>query len=64
VTAAVHDLIRLFDALSDTEKEEALAELLRRGLPGAADLSERDLTAAADDLFRQLDAEEDRDARP
>jgi hypothetical protein len=64
VTAAVHDLICLFDSLSNAEKEEALAELLRRGLPDAGDPGDQELTAAADDLFRQLDAEEDRDARP
>lgn len=61
MTAAVNDIIRQFDSLTDAEKGEAIAELLRRQFPDG-DLSQENLTEAADELFRQLDAAEGTDA--
>jgi hypothetical protein len=59
VTAAVQQILALFDSLPDAEKRQAAVEILRR-LPTSAqgDLPERALVEAADELFRALDAEE------
>jgi hypothetical protein len=63
VTTAVQDLLRSFDALSEGERHEAAVELLRRIVP-PADLPDEALAAAADEIFRELDAREAADARP
>ena len=59
MTEAVKELVDRFAALPARERDEVLAELLRRaqtephGLPDDADL-----TAAADALFQELDRRE------
>ncbi|HVS36433.1 MAG TPA: hypothetical protein VMS17_12780 [Gemmataceae bacterium] len=64
MTAAVQQLLNAFDALSEDEKREAAAEVLRRTLPTAAgDLPEEALVAAAETLFLELDAREAADAQ-
>jgi hypothetical protein len=63
VTAAVQALLESFDALTESERHEAAAELLRRVAP-AAELPDEALVAAADEVFRGLDAQEAADARP
>lgn len=65
MTTAVSNLLNSFDALTDGEKQEAAAEILRRtqtlSLP---DLPEAALLEAADELFRLMDAEEAHHAQP
>jgi hypothetical protein len=57
VTTAVQQLLQTFDALTEHEKQEAAAELLRRFLPGVSgELPDEALIEAADELFRELDA--------
>jgi hypothetical protein len=64
MTAGVQQLLRSFDALSEAEKQEAAAEVLRRTLPaGSDDLPEESLTMAAEALFLELDAREAADAQ-
>jgi hypothetical protein len=61
MTQAAKKLLEEFDALQDRDRAEVLAELLRRlslaphDLPGLDDL-----TAAADQLFVELDRREAR----
>jgi len=65
MSTAVQELLNSFDALSDNEKHEAAAELLRRILrdvPG--DFPEEALVAAAEELFLELDAREAADGQP
>ncbi|MFO0798025.1 MAG: hypothetical protein U0804_11140 [Gemmataceae bacterium] len=57
VVAPVRQLLDLFDALPEPDKQAAAAEILRR-LPGSDDLTPSDLDALADELFADLDAEE------
>ncbi len=59
MTATVRQLLDSFGALSDADKHQVAVEMLRR-YSGAADgdLPEPALVAAADELFRALDAEE------
>ena len=65
MTAAVHQLIQSFEALSDAEKHEAMAEVLRRGLAlDQGPLSDEELVVAAEELFLELDAREAADAQP
>jgi len=65
LTAAVRELLNVFEGLTDAEKQEAAAEVLRRALPfGRAELPDEVLVSAADELFRELDAREAADARP
>lgn len=62
MTEPVNELLNAFDALSDAERRVAAAEVLRRVLqdePG--DLEEDALTAAAEDLFLELDERERED---
>jgi hypothetical protein len=63
MTARVQQILDAFDTLPPAEKREAAAEILRR-LAGTAegDVPEDALAEAADELFRALDAEEDRHA--
>jgi len=59
MTAAVQQLIQSFEALSDAEKQEAVAEVLRRGMALEQEpLSDEGLVAAAEELFLDLDARE------
>lgn len=65
MTTAVRQLLDSFEALSEAEKQEAIAEVLRRStqlVPG--DLPEEALVAAAEELFLELDAREAADAQP
>jgi hypothetical protein len=60
MSPAVQDLIRSFEALAEPERDEALTVLLQWS--GGADhppLSDRDLTAAADVVFLELDRREE-----
>jgi hypothetical protein len=62
MTIAVQHLLASFDALTDAEKHEAAAEILRRAAP--ADLPDETFVELADELFRELDAREAADAKP
>jgi hypothetical protein len=65
VTEAVQALIDSFDALSEAAQHEAVIVLLRRAARSAtAVLPDEALVAAADELFRELDARDAADARP
>lgn len=65
MSTAVQQLLNAFDALSDADKHEAAAEVLRRVLRSVpAELPEDSLVAAAEELFLELDAREARDAEP
>ncbi len=65
MTSAVRALLEAFDALFEAERHKAAVELLRRSArPAAAELPDEALVAAADELFRELDAREAEDARP
>lgn len=64
MTRAVQELLKSFDALSDLEKRQAAAEVLRRTMLNAPPVVSDDaLTEAADTLFLDLDAGEEADAR-
>ncbi|HEU5117467.1 MAG TPA: hypothetical protein VFT74_12555 [Isosphaeraceae bacterium] len=64
MSTAVQALIDSFDALSESERHEAVVEILRRSIPSdAADLSDEALVLAAEELFLELDAREASDAR-
>jgi hypothetical protein len=57
MTQAAKKLLEEFDALQDVDRAEGLAELLRRVAMAPHDLPDpNDLTAAADQLFLELDA--------
>jgi hypothetical protein len=59
MTEAVRDLVHRFETMSEDERQEVLAELLRRAKAEPHDLPEDpDLTAAADRLFQDLDRRE------
>ena len=59
MTQAAKKFVGEFDALPEAEREQVLAELLRRAAAGPHDLpSDKDLTAAADQLFQELDRRE------
>ena len=62
MTVAVQHLLASFEALTDTEKHEAAAEILRRTAP--AELPDEAFVELADELFRDLDAREAADAKP
>jgi hypothetical protein len=65
VTTAVQQLLNSFDALTDAEKQEAIAEVLRRAADlTPASLSDDELVEAAEELFLALDAREAADAQP
>ena len=57
MSTAVQVLLESFDALSETERQEAALEILRR-VTLEGDFSEQVQVEAADELFRILDAEE------
>jgi hypothetical protein len=61
MTQAAKKLVGEFDALPKSEREQVLAELLRRAAAGPHDLpSAEDLTATADRVFQELDQRERR----
>ncbi len=65
MTKAVQQLLEVFETLTEPEKHEAAAELLRRSSHLApVQIPEESLVAAADELFRELDARESADAQP
>jgi hypothetical protein len=56
MTEAVRDLVHRFETMPERERQEVLAELLRRANAEPHDLpDDQDLTAAADRLFQDLD---------
>jgi hypothetical protein len=61
VTTAVQALFDSFDALSEGERHEVAVELFRRVAP-PEQLPDEALVAAADEVFRELDAREAADA--
>lgn len=65
MTAAVQQLLRAFDALTEVEQREAAVEILHRA-PSleAVDLPDEALVSAAEGLCRELDAREAADAEP
>ena len=63
MTTAVQALFDSFDALSEGERHEVAVELLRRAAP-TDELPDEALVAAADEVFRELDAREAADAGP
>ncbi len=59
VTAAVRKLLDTLDEMSDTEKQEVTAEVLRRAHHLLSpELPEEALVAAAEELFLDLDKRE------
>lgn len=59
MTEAVQQLLDTFEALSESEKREAAAHLLRRVLEGeSGDIPGDALVAATEELFLELDARE------
>ena len=63
MTESVNELLNAFDALSDAERHVAAAEVLRRVLGDeSGDVPEDGLTAAAEELFLELDEREKADA--
>ena len=59
MSTAVQQLLDTFDALPEADKHRAAIEVLRRIVPaGAEDLPDSALIEAAEELFRNLDAEE------
>lgn len=63
MTAAVHDVLNSFDKLPPADQYQAALEILRRApIQPDGDLGEEALTQLADELFQQLDAEENRHA--
>jgi hypothetical protein len=59
MTQAAKKLVGEFDALPEADREQVLSELLRRAAAGPHDLpADKDLTAAADQVFEELDRRE------
>lgn len=54
----IRQLLNLFDALPESEKQTAVAEILRRTPQAEGDVPVSALDALADELFSALDAEE------
>jgi len=64
MTQAVQELLWTFDALTNAEKHEAAALLLRRVVDAeSGDVPGESLVAAAEELFLELDAQEAADGR-
>ena len=62
MTNSAKDILDSFDDLPETEKREVARAILRRALRfDTPPLSEEDLVAQADELFRDLDSRETRD---
>ena len=65
MTQAVQELLNSFDALTEAEKHEAAAQVLRRVVEGeSGDIPEDALVATAEELFLELDAREAADGQP
>jgi len=65
MTFAAQQILGSFDSLSDLEKHQVAIEILRRVSGSASgDLTDEELSAAADQLFCELDAEEAKHAHP
>ena len=65
MTQSVQQLIDTFESLTESEKQQAASELLRRTLDLApARLPDEALVEAAEQLFSELDAREAADAKP
>jgi hypothetical protein len=65
VTTAIEQLLQAFDALTDAEKHQVTAEILRSAAQiTPTTLPDEALVEAADELFRELDEREAADARP
>jgi hypothetical protein len=59
MTQVVEQLVAAFEALPEPERQELIAELLRRARTAPHDLpTDEDLVAAADAVFRDLDQRE------
>lgn len=58
----VRQLLDLFDAFSDPEKQLAMTEILRRNPPDEPDIPVSGHDALADELFAALDTNEARSA--
>jgi hypothetical protein len=59
MTAAAKTILESFDDLSEREKREVASAILRRTLRfDLPPLTDDDLVAQADELFRELDARE------
>lgn len=59
MTASVKRILESFDELPETEKREVATAILRRALRfDTPPLTDEDLVAQADDLFRELDTRE------
>ncbi len=57
MTASAKSILESFDELPEPEKREVARAILRRTLHlGVPPLSDEDLVAQADELFRELDA--------
>ena len=60
MTVPGRKILESFDELPEAEKREVAAAILRRAVCfDSLPLSDDDLVAQADELFRQLDARED-----
>jgi hypothetical protein len=65
MTGAVQELLAAFDALTEAEKHDAAAQVLRRVVEGeSGDIAEDVLVAAAEELFLEFDAREAADGQP
>jgi hypothetical protein len=65
MTFAAEQILGSFDSLSDAEKHQVAVEILRRVSGSTSgDLADDELSAAADQLFCDLDAEEAKHAQP
>jgi hypothetical protein len=63
MTESVQQLLNAFDALSDAERHVAASEVLRRILASeSGDVPDDGLTAAAEQLFLELDEREKENA--
>jgi hypothetical protein len=59
MTRSAKKVVGEFDALPEADREQVLAELLRRAAGGPHDLpNDKDLVAAADEVFQELDRRE------
>jgi hypothetical protein len=58
MTPAVRELLTAFNALSEAEKQDVIAEVMRQASFDPGGLSDAALVETAYELFRGLDAEE------
>jgi hypothetical protein len=64
MTDAIQSLLDMFDRLSDTDRQEAAVEMLRRVVPREGELPEDALVESAAALFCALDSGEAASDRP